>query len=53
MKPPDENIIELEGLKKSFGSSSILKGVNLAVRKGETIVVLGKIGDTAVHNRID
>ena len=44
MKPPDENIIELEGLKKSFGSSSILKGVNLAVRKGETIVVLGKSG---------
>jgi len=39
-----EHIIELAGVKKSFGGQEILKGINLAVKKGENVVVLGKSG---------
>ncbi len=39
-----ENVIEIKGLKKSFGNTTVLKNVNLTVQKGETIVVLGKSG---------
>ncbi len=39
-----ENIIELVGVKKAFGNTEILKGLNLAVKKGENVVVLGKSG---------
>lgn len=40
-----ENIIEIEGLKKSFGEKEVLKGINLKVAKGENVVVLGKSGE--------
>ncbi len=40
----DEVILELIELKKSFGSNSVLKDINLSVKKGETIVVLGRSG---------
>jgi len=40
----EENIIEIEHLKKSFGSNSILADMNLKVKKGENLVVLGKSG---------
>ena len=39
-----ENVIEIKGLKKSFGNTTVLKNINLTVQKGETIVVLGKSG---------
>ena len=39
-----ENIIELKGVKKSFGSNEVLKNINLTVKKGENVVVLGKSG---------
>ncbi len=36
--------IELRGVVKSFGEESVLRGVNLSVRKGETLAVLGVSG---------
>jgi len=43
-KATEEPIIKIEGLEKSFGQNDILKGVDLEVRKGENLVVLGKSG---------
>lgn len=39
-----ENIIELKGVKKAFDGHEVLKDINLTVKKGENIVVLGKSG---------
>lgn len=39
-----ENIIEIKGLKKSYGNTEVLKDVNLTVTKGENVVILGKSG---------
>jgi ABC-type lipoprotein export system ATPase subunit len=39
-----ENIIELVKVSKSFGSTSVLKGVNLQVQAGEFISIRGKSG---------
>jgi len=36
--------IEVIDLKKSFGDNEVLKGVNLTIYKGETVVVLGRSG---------
>lgn len=37
-------IITIKGLHKSFGKNDVLKGVDLYVKKGENLVVLGKSG---------
>ena len=39
-----EIIIEIEGLKKAFGDKEVLKNINLKVRRGENLVVLGRSG---------
>jgi phospholipid/cholesterol/gamma-HCH transport system ATP-binding protein len=39
-----ENVIEIKGLKKSFGDHEVLKNINLNIQKGENVVVLGKSG---------
>ncbi len=41
-----ENTIQLEvsGLRKTFGNDIILNGVDLTVRKGEVVVILGSSG---------
>ena len=39
-----EFVIDIQNLHKSFGDNSILKGLNLQVAKGESVVVLGKSG---------
>lgn len=38
------NAIELIHVKKTFGKNAILKDLNLTVKKGETVVTLGKSG---------
>lgn len=38
------NIIEIKDLKKSYGANAVLKGINLAVRKGEIFALLGANG---------
>ncbi|WP_286905075.1 amino acid ABC transporter ATP-binding protein [Clostridium sp. UBA1652] len=37
-------MIEIKNLHKSFGSNEILKGIDLIVEKGETIVIIGPSG---------
>ncbi|MDZ4179959.1 MAG: amino acid ABC transporter ATP-binding protein [Coriobacteriia bacterium] len=39
-----EAIVRIKGLKKSFGSLEVLKGVDLDVTKGEVVVILGPSG---------
>lgn len=39
-----EVVIDVKNLHKSFGDNSILKGVTFQVKKGESLVVLGKSG---------
>lgn len=41
---PQELVISIKGLYKSFGDLDVLKGVDLDVRKGENVAVLGKSG---------
>ncbi|MBN8821501.1 MULTISPECIES: ATP-binding cassette domain-containing protein [unclassified Spirosoma] len=40
----NEPVIIIKGLKKSFGSLHVLRGVDLEVNKGENVVVLGRSG---------
>lgn len=40
-----EVVIHIEGLKKSFGDHEVLKNINLDVKRGENVVVLGKSGE--------
>lgn len=37
-------VIEIKDLHLSFGKNEVLKGVNLTVKKGENLVILGKSG---------
>lgn len=37
-------LIQLKGIRKSFGENEVLKGVDLSVKKGEVVVVLGPSG---------
>ena len=37
-------MIKIEGLWKSFGSTEVLRGLDLEIRDGETIVIIGRSG---------
>ncbi len=37
-------VIRIEDMHKSFGSNHVLKGFNMALKKGENLVVMGKSG---------
>ena len=37
-------MIEINNLHKSFGNNNVLKGVNLTINKGETLVIIGRSG---------
>jgi polar amino acid transport system ATP-binding protein len=37
-------IVEIRGLRKSFGSTEVLRGIDLDVRKGEAVAVIGASG---------
>lgn len=39
-----EYIIKIKNLKKSFGKKEVLKNINLEVKHGENVVVIGKSG---------
>lgn len=39
-----DEIIRIEHLKKSFGSLEVLKDINLSVKKGEVVAILGPSG---------
>jgi ABC-type polar amino acid transport system ATPase subunit len=40
----DGNLVEIEGLRKRFGSQAVLDGIDLAIRQGEAVVVAGPSG---------
>lgn len=42
--PPDETVIRVNGLRKSYGAVEALKGVDLQVAKGEVFALLGPNG---------
>lgn len=44
-KNKKEAVIEIKGLKKSFGPKHVLKNINLTVHRGENVVVLGRSGE--------
>ncbi len=39
-----DEVIRIEGLKKSFGKREILKGVDLSVKRGEVVSIIGASG---------
>ena len=39
-----KEIIRLEGIKKSYGQSEVLKGIDLSVNESEVVVLLGPSG---------
>ena len=44
MQADAKPIIQITGLRKSFGSNEVLKGIDLAVAPGEVIAIIGKSG---------
>src|ERR1035437_1783649 len=38
-------MIEIINLYKSFGNNQVLRGVNLDINKGETLVIIGRSGE--------
>jgi phospholipid/cholesterol/gamma-HCH transport system ATP-binding protein len=43
-KDKDGVVVSIKGLKKSFGTKQVLKNINLELKKGENIVILGRSG---------
>jgi phospholipid/cholesterol/gamma-HCH transport system ATP-binding protein len=44
-KAEEGNFIEIRGLHKKFGQQEVLRGVNLSVNRGETLVLIGPSGE--------
>ncbi|MGD9141216.1 MAG: ABC transporter ATP-binding protein [bacterium] len=40
----NSEFIKVVGVEKSFGDNKVLRGTNLSIKKGETIVVIGRSG---------
>ena len=40
-----EVVVEATGIEKYFGSTQVLRGVDLSVRRHETVVVIGRSGE--------
>ncbi len=49
-----ESVLKVENLRKSYGDKEVLRGVNLILRRGETICILGRngAGKTTLLNAI-
>ena len=39
-----ETIIEIKNLQKYFGKNEVLKGIDLDIKKGEVVVIIGPSG---------
>ena len=44
MKFNENELIKVEGLKKNFGKLEVLKGIDLTIKKGEVVVIVGASG---------
>jgi phospholipid/cholesterol/gamma-HCH transport system ATP-binding protein len=42
--PKNEVVIDIDHISKSFGTKEVLKDINLQLKRGENVVVLGKSG---------
>ena len=42
--PPTTPAVQIRGLRKSYGTHEVLKGIDLTVRPGEVIAIIGKSG---------
>ena len=40
----NNTVIKVEGLQKSFGDNHVLKGIDIEIKKGEVIVIIGASG---------
>ena len=40
----NETLIKVENLQKSFDKVDVLKGINIEIKKGEVVVVIGPSG---------
>lgn len=49
-----ESVLKVENLRKSYENKEVLKGVNLVLRRGETVCILGRngAGKTTLLNAI-
>lgn len=43
-KQNSDVVIEMQHLKKSFGSNHVLRDINLTINKGENLAILGQSG---------
>ena len=43
-RPAVTGIVEIAGLRKRFGTNEVLKGIDLSVKRGEVIAIIGKSG---------
>ena len=41
---PEQPIVKVSALRKRFGENEVLKGIDLAVQRGEVIAIIGKSG---------
>ena len=39
-----ETLIKIENLHKNFGKNEVLKGINLEIKQGEVVVIIGPSG---------
>jgi len=44
MSPEPRPILRVEGLRKNYGAHEVLRGVDLAVRRGDVVVIIGPSG---------
>lgn len=44
MDTAETGIVEIAGLRKRFGTNEVLKGIDLSVKRGEVIAIIGKSG---------
>ncbi|OYT89120.1 MAG: amino acid ABC transporter ATP-binding protein [Burkholderiales bacterium PBB6] len=42
--PAPDAVVQITGLRKRYGSNEVLKGIDLQVRRGEVVVIIGKSG---------
>ena len=49
-----ESVLKVENLRKSYGDKEVLRGVNLILRRGETLCIIGRngAGKTTLLNAI-